>query len=205
MVAGQPGVGAIALTDMDIMMNHTTTLRVPITGDRNADTLTVRVPLLGAYITTKAATFVKRRPTIENEITTANPKAAKDLVYVRDLMAAGDEVTDRITAEIEGLRKHSKGNREYLGIAEARLTDVLRSDPRGVIELAAREIAERDRVTAGVARADMIGHLHGLQRDAPRLAHAHDRLCDLLNTMAPEARATRWYGRLAEKRNTEWF
>jgi hypothetical protein len=158
-VAGQSGLGAIALTEMDLQMKHVTTLRVPVTRDQRVDALEIRVPTLGAYIVTKSATFVRRRPIVEHGITRGNPKAGKDLVYIRDLMAAGDEVTGRIRADLARLQKDSKGSRRYLETAQARLTEILGSDPQGIIELAARELAERDRLTLGAARASIVGYL----------------------------------------------
>jgi hypothetical protein len=102
---------------------------------------------------------VRRRPIVEHGITRGNPKAGKDLVYIRDLMAAGDEVTGRIRADLARLQKDSKGSRRYLETAQARLTEILGSDPQGIIELAARELAERDRLTLGAARASIVGYL----------------------------------------------
>lgn len=63
---------------------------------------------------TKSATFVRRRPIVEPGLTRANPKAGNDLVDVRDLMAAGNDVTDRIVADLARLRKSSKESRTYV-------------------------------------------------------------------------------------------
>ena len=75
---GQERLAAIPLTDMDLMMRHTTTLHIPVTIASGESVLAVRVPTLGAYIATKATTFAKRQPVLVEGRASTNPKAAKD-------------------------------------------------------------------------------------------------------------------------------
>ncbi len=48
------------------------------------------MPTLGAHVVNKSATFNKRSAVTDRG---SNPKRAKDLLYLRDVMADGDDVT----------------------------------------------------------------------------------------------------------------
>src|SRR5918996_395698 len=57
-VVDQPGLGAISLEGLWFLRQHVSMLPVQIMGaNREADTLQVLVPRLGAYMMNKAATF----------------------------------------------------------------------------------------------------------------------------------------------------
>jgi hypothetical protein len=93
-IGEQPGVGAIVLSDLDLVMEFVTELRVP-SGQRS---VRVRVPTLGAYIATKALTFSAR--IARSDRTLEGQKRGKDLFYIYDVMMAGEEVRGRIKRDL---------------------------------------------------------------------------------------------------------
>lgn len=62
----------------------------------------MNVPRLGIYAVNKAVTFPYRTPRAGE---TVNPKRAKDLLYLRDLMAAGEEVISRIEDDVREIAR----------------------------------------------------------------------------------------------------
>lgn len=86
----QEGLGAISLEGVGILRRFRRHLTIPIPG-RGAAPLEVWVPALGAYAVSKAPTFASRA---------GDPKSAKDLLYLRDLMKAGPEVVARIDSDL---------------------------------------------------------------------------------------------------------
>ena len=154
-------IGGIALTDTGLLRRHTTTLDVPITVGTSGKTalLSVRVPLLGAYAATKAATFFKRQPILVSGASVSNPKSAKDLLYIRDLMAAGDDVVSRIEADLRAIVASGRSDRDAVRSAGNQLDVALRPSPKAVVHDAALMLAERDGLPQGEAEIDTAGHL----------------------------------------------
>jgi hypothetical protein len=161
----QPGLGALSLTDLTLLQAHTTTLDVPVTvAVAPPRTLAVRVPTLGAYAVTKAATFPKRSPIAGAAgVVTSNPKRAKDVLYLRDLMAAGDEVVARIEEDAQRIRRSSKPDREYVHYAANNLSLLFGREPTADVKAVTAMLAERDGVSVADATADVIGHLTDLR------------------------------------------
>jgi hypothetical protein len=159
-IGSQDEVAGIALTDTTLLQDHTTTLDVPVTVENAPGVkLAVRVPLLGAYAATKAATFLKRQPVLESGLSVSNPKSAKDLLYIRDLMAAGDEVVRQIEADLDRISATSATDRADLRSASNQLGVALRPTPKESVLTAAAMLAERDNVSQGSAEADTVGYL----------------------------------------------
>jgi hypothetical protein len=97
-VPEQPGLGAIPLAELDVMVRHTRTLTLPPRAGSPA--VEVQVPTLGAYVVNKGLTFLRRRPrTGEPGV----PKLAKDLLYLRDLAASGDAVITAVTRDLDAI------------------------------------------------------------------------------------------------------
>ena len=97
-VPEQPGLGAIPLAELDIMVRHTRTLTLPPRAGSPA--IEVQVPTLGAYVVNKGLTFLRRRPrTGEPGV----PKLAKDLLYLRDVAASGDAVITAVTRDLNAI------------------------------------------------------------------------------------------------------
>jgi hypothetical protein len=96
----QPGIGAIPLSDMEMMRSHVRTLALPpLPGSRAVE---VQVPILGAYVLNKALTFLRRRPQAAEA---GVPKLAKDLLYLRDIAAGGEDVIAAIRDDIERIAR----------------------------------------------------------------------------------------------------
>lgn len=159
-VSGQPGIGGIALPDLDLLSRYALELELPIAA--RGGTLTsirIRVPTLGAYLTAKAATFFQRRQTpLGSSEDDSEDKRAKDLLYIRDLMAAGPDVTSRITSDLAELRK-SKEGQSWVRYAANQLALLLRGRDQTLPDEAAAMLAERDSRSVETARADLTGHL----------------------------------------------
>lgn len=138
-LTGQDGLGAIPLTDMSLLQTYTQTVDVPIAVAGAApQRLPVRVPTLGAYLATKAATFDKRMGG------TGDPKRAKDLLYIRDVMAAGAEVVDRVELDVRHMRGTDPSVAGYLDSAANRLAALHLREPTSALRDAAMILAGRD-------------------------------------------------------------
>jgi hypothetical protein len=97
-VPEQPGLGAIPLVELDVLSRHTRILSLP--PRVGSPSVQVQVPTLGAYVVNKALTFLRRRaPAGEPGV----PKLAKDLLYLRDLAAAGDIVITAMTQDLHAI------------------------------------------------------------------------------------------------------
>jgi hypothetical protein len=152
----QPNLAGISLTDTELLREHTIPLTIPMRS--GTETMQVIVPSLGAFVATKAATFFQR-PSDARDSSGGHPKSAKDLLYIRDLLAAGRDVVQQIERNVEEIRGRSSVHREALVKAATRLDIALKPQPKAVILEAVGMLAERDRMLEGQARADLIGHL----------------------------------------------
>lgn len=159
-VADQPGLGAIALDGLWFLRQHTAVLGVPVIGGNDEkDTLSVFVPRLGAYTMNKAASFSKRL----NVQGGGNPKRAKDLVYVRDLMAAGDDVVTRIADDITDILGSERGSRLYLRGAASNVRLLVGGSWPDEMAEAAAMLVERDGMTSiDAALANIRGYITDL-------------------------------------------
>ena len=154
-VPGQAGIGAIALTDLELLQAHTRRLQVPVAIDgEQPATLDVRVPTLGAYLVTKAATFFKRTA---GPVTAGGGSRTKDVLYVRDVMAAGPDVAARVELDVEEIRRTGASAVDYLRYASNQLS--LLSGAHPILVAAAEELAVRDHMDVGRARHDLLGHV----------------------------------------------
>lgn len=133
----QPGVGAIPLVDLDVIRNHTRVLLLPPRpGMRLVE---VQVPTLGAYVVNKALTFIRRRPRTDE---VANPKLAKDLLYLRDLAAAGEDVAAAIREDAEIIAR-SPGGADQLRTAATNLRFAAEEHLRHHLATTAMMVVER--------------------------------------------------------------
>jgi hypothetical protein len=160
-VTDQPGLGALALDGLWFLRQHTAVLSVPlIRGNGLTDGLNVLLPRLGAYTINKAASF-SRRLRVQGR---GNPKRAKDLLYVRDLMAAGDEVVRRITADIADILKSDRKSELHVRGAASNVTSLEGGNWADEMSGAATMLVERDGVTSlEGALADVQGHVTDLR------------------------------------------
>ncbi|HET6232324.1 MAG TPA: hypothetical protein VFE05_19775 [Longimicrobiaceae bacterium] len=159
-VGDQRHLGAIPLQHLRVMRRHTTTLAVPagLASGRLAE-VQVTVPRLGAYVVNKASTFTHRG----SGAAEGNAKRAKDLLYLRDLMAAGEEVATRIEADLAEISASHRETRSDVGYAASQLELALRGAASRTVDEAAEALAERERTLGtAAARADLQGHLTDL-------------------------------------------
>jgi hypothetical protein len=159
-VAGQENLGAISLAGLDLLGRHTSVLQVPLgVFEQELVTADVRVPRLGAYVVNKAVTFPYRARTGE----VVNPKRAKDLLYLRDLMAAGDQVVERIEQDVLEIANSDATAVNDISGARNNLGLVLRGALRRVLPEATRALTVRFGMQPDAAMADLSGHLTDLE------------------------------------------
>ncbi|HEX8692560.1 MAG TPA: GSU2403 family nucleotidyltransferase fold protein [Longimicrobium sp.] len=158
-VTAQNGMGAIPLGGLDFMRRFRRRLAIPAATPAGGVSLEIWVPTLGAYVVNKSSTFARRQARQGG----ANPKRAKDLLYLRDLMAAGAEVVGRIEsdlAEMVQARETRKLARDRIRHASNTLGLALGGAFQPLLPEVARALKEREPgFTDGAALADIRGHL----------------------------------------------
>jgi hypothetical protein len=159
-VRGQEHLGAISLAGLDLLGRHTSVLTMPIGFlDNEMVTAQVRVPLLGAYVVNKAVTFPYRSPRAEDVV---NPKRAKDLLYLRDLMAAGDDVVDRIEQDLREIANADPVAVNDIRSAHNNLSLLLSGSLSRILPEVAQAVDVRSGLGPDAAIADVAGHLTDL-------------------------------------------
>lgn len=164
-IGAQHEVGAIALDRLDVLQRHTHALGVPAVAPDGARVLAiVRLPRLGAYVLNKAATFLYRRPAAGGG---GNPKQAKDLLYLCDLMHGGAEVVDHVERDVAEILAADPAARHVVDLAANNLEGAMRpSSPSAVTRLheVGAMLAEREPAwPQDAAAADVAGHLTDLR------------------------------------------
>lgn len=157
---GQPGIHVIPLPGLEILRDHTRMFTLP-EPEGGLPPLEIRVPLLGAYVINKAATFMQRGTRQDDD---GNPKAAKDLLYLRDLMAAPARVVDEIEEEITRIAAGSRQHAESVRTAANHLSLVASGDSHPLLLSASRMLVEREPgIREDEARARIAGYLTDLR------------------------------------------
>lgn len=158
----QEGLGAIALARLDILRENTSTLLVPARspGDE-IERIALRVPQLGAYVLNKAATFMDR-PSVSG--TVGNPKRAKDLLYLRDVLHAGPALRATIANEISQMVEADPRVRYMADKGADNLDRIVSSGGNTTLDDVGAMLAEREpeRSRDG-AVASVLGHLMDLR------------------------------------------
>jgi hypothetical protein len=165
-VRGQQGIAALMLTDLGILERHTMFLQVPLEelaatplqdGSGSENRASVRVPRLGAYVLNKAMTFPRRIPRSGERI---NPKRAKDLLYLRDVVAAGTDVIDVVVHDIERILATDLVARHAVDAAVSSLDFAVAGTYAEDIDRAAMMLVERAPGRSPVeSRQDIEGYL----------------------------------------------
>src|SRR5215217_6668478 len=88
-------------------------------------------------------------------------KRSKDIVYIRDVMAAGREVVQQVELDIMELARSGAVAVAALRKAANQLS--LLQGSSLILDEAARELAERDVVSFETARQDLLGHVIDLR------------------------------------------
>lgn len=159
-VEDQDEMGAVSLERLEFLRSHTQVLQIYLGrywgDDRHAD---VRIPLLGAYIINKAVTFPLRRSLAEGA---DNPKRAKDILYLRDILAAGHEVVAHVQDDLRRIGQSSRADRFELENARNTVNLALDGSWDGAQRQAAEMLAEETGDSQGDDLADIRGHLTDL-------------------------------------------
>jgi hypothetical protein len=153
-----PGMGALALEGLDLLRDFTVEIDVPagMQADQLA-TVRVRVPTVGAYILSKAVTF-PRRPA--EAVGAGQPRRAKDILYIRDILSAGPEVVEKLEQDVHTIA--ATHHRAAVRTARSNVYLLLRRAMSGNLMESAEMLAERDRISQTSARADLEGHMTDL-------------------------------------------
>jgi len=157
-VTAQAGLGAVVLPGLSLLAEFSRILPIPMhaTVDDVASTLNVRLPTLGAYVVNKAATFTQRSSTTAG----ANPKAGKDIVYLRDVMAGGSMVREQVALDIAPIISGNRSARSMASSAANAVHNGLDQWPKAPFAAAVSELAEREGIRdLTAAAADLVGHL----------------------------------------------
>lgn len=160
-VTAQVGMGAIPLSGLEFLRRFKKVLATPLATDGGEQSLAIWVPALGAYAVNKASTFSSRREHPGG----GNPKQAKDLLYLRDLMAAGPEVVERIESDLDEMTRDrdTPPAQERIRYARNTLDLALRGALSRILPEVARILVEREPAfTEETALAEMKGHLEDL-------------------------------------------
>ena len=151
-VAGQTALAAISLTHLALLTEETQTLTI---GSYGGEELTVRVPTLGGYVLNKALTFLERLSASDHGVS----KAAKDIAYIRDVMAGGERVRSRVRSDIKVLVKRVKSRKSQIRTARDRLSH-LTTDSTRVFDAAVGQVALQHGFRSdAAARADLLGYI----------------------------------------------
>jgi hypothetical protein len=164
-VGSQNELGAISLPGLELLTDFTRQIGLPVAIEGKATAkLAIRLPWLGAYLANKAATFPKRRSGVVEPVAD-NPKKAKDLLYIRDLAAAGEEVTQAISEDCITILGAGQRHELRMDAAASNLRLLEGGTFAAELEEAAEMLAERD----GVGQREAVGDLKGHLRDAREL------------------------------------
>jgi len=143
----QPDMKVLPLDHLHVLEEFTETLSIPVFSEYEPSA--VRVPTLGAFVVNKASTFHLRGGP------DAEMKAAKDLLYLRDIMAADSPADAVLEDDLEGIA--ASGWRWYAAVRRAAFH--LRSVAPRYFESVAAILSERDGLEFAAARGDVEGYL----------------------------------------------
>ena len=156
---GHGGVGGLQLEGLDLLAEFTNQIDIPVRTGGETRVLRVRVPTLGAYVVNKAETFPRRRQHGAGD----NPKRAKDLLYLRDVAAAGDAVVERVLGDVRvilGAPKRVFSVRKARNNLQMTCLGTLYPD---AVAAAVGMLAEREAMDHTAALADVRGYLSDLR------------------------------------------
>lgn len=161
-IAAQGGLRAISLPGLELMRRYRRPVPIPIATDAGEAVLDVSVPWLGAYVVNKANTFCRR-----SAHAGGGSKRPKDLLYLRDVAAAGGEVLAQVERD---LRRMARDRRAATEIHNA--ANHLRLAVNG---------SHQSEVREAVAA---LGEREATPSEAAALAEFRGRLADLLDLLS---------------------
>lgn len=146
-VEGQPGIDALALQKLELVREFVIMLEIPT----SPGTVSVKVPTLGAYLATKALTFTAR--SVGSITPSATTKRGKDLLYIFDVMSAGQMVHQRIVDDLQHIVTLGAPFLGSMRNAANNLTLITGKRPHPALAEAARALSERDSKSLAVAES----------------------------------------------------
>lgn len=168
-LTGQPGLSAIPLPGLEVLLEDTQVLQLPRQGEWPS--VEVRVPTLGAYVINKAATFMQRGSRHDDD---GHPKIAKDLLYLRDLVAAPAGVVDEIESGVEHIAGSSRGRAEMVRTGANHLGLILADPSHALLRAVSRMVDERDPSSSQhAAQARTAGYLTDLHEILDEVSRRH--------------------------------
>lgn len=157
-VGAQAGMRAISLPGLELMQRFKRRLSIPVAARTGEARIDVWVPWLGAYIVNKGASFVRRQP----DAATGESKRPKDLLYLRDVSAAGAEVADHVARDLREMSRDRKVA-EAIRYAANNLRMVVNGSFEADVARAVAAMREREPVPSDtVAAAEFRGQLADL-------------------------------------------
>ena len=180
-IAEQPGLGGISLDGLWLLAEYSCSLTVPAEGPSGDSALVeLNVPRLGAFLSNKAFT-IGRRPGAATG--SDEPKMGKDILYLRDLMAAGPEVVQKIESEIQDIHTGGVAERHYICTAASNLRLLGSGQWFAAMRGAARMLMERgEHGDEEPALFDLKGYLadalDSIEQSTNEAASLNDELSD---------------------------
>lgn len=152
-IGDQPGLKGLPLAHLWVLKASTSVILFPSPDGRGAP-IEIRVPSLAPFVLNKANTFSLRGGR-DGRI-----KSGKDLVYLRDVMAAGERAQQAVKDELEFLLtgEHAAGIAAEVRRAGVHLRLVAKKYYPEAIDI----LVARDDVTQADAQADLEGYLTDL-------------------------------------------
>lgn len=147
-VGSQPGIDAVSLEGVSILQALPTSIRIP----NSPEDIFVRVPSLGAFVVNKASTFAKRRDL---------PRAAKDLLYLHDLTAAGEPCLRQIAADVGVLLETVESSQRHTETACNHLRLLGAGSFANIVDEAGEALKARERSHRD-PRGTVLAHLRDL-------------------------------------------
>ena len=156
-VEGRPGIGAVSLDGLQLLGRFTRKLALPLRlPDGRLEVVRVTVPTLGAFLVGKALTFMRRPADVDSP---GHPKGAKDLLYIRDVMAAGPGVVAAVEADLAAIVASEEPSVES---AASNVYLALHGEASKYLQEAAAMLAERELIQMTAAQRDLEGHITDL-------------------------------------------
>lgn len=155
LIPDQPGLTAVTLDHLWILEAYVQRLTIPPAED-HGDTLEIRIPRLGGFVLNKANTFNLRSGPDRAH------KGGKDLVYLRDIMAAGEEDSGFVEEDLNVMMASDNEKKVRVTRYIRRATVHLEKAAPNFHSSAAKILEEREGMVFAEARADVEGHLADL-------------------------------------------
>lgn len=148
-VEEQEPLGAIRLPGLELLARFTRVLEIRVAHHGQGSLLSVTVPTLGAFAVSRGAIFHRRAD---------GDRGGKDLAYIHDVLAAGDDVVGMVMDDVRRIVQGSRPARDYVQYAATQVSLAVKRD-QPVVTRAARLLAERSGAQEDAARRTLIGYL----------------------------------------------